>query len=149
GAQPAGHALGAALLVGEHPVGAPRPGRDGPGPHGVVRAGALLLGVLHRHLLLQQVPEGERHAPEGGPHVAGLPLRPLEDLDPDRHQDPTTAPGARRAAAGAAARARRAEPRTTSPRSTTTKSTRASARLSAVSAAPRATGPPSPSTSST
>src|SRR5438876_3112154 len=79
-AEPAGDALGAPLLVGEHPVRAAPAPRDGP----VV--GGLFLRVLHRHLGPEQVLQREGHALERGPHVGGLGPRSLQHLHVDRHQ---------------------------------------------------------------
>src|SRR3989454_966110 len=79
-AQPAGHALGASLLVGEHAVRAPPAGGERPVP------GALLLGVLHRDLGPKQVLQRQHHALERGPHVRHLRPRPPHHLDADRHQ---------------------------------------------------------------
>src|SRR5690349_4843109 len=98
-AQAAGDALGAALLVGQHAVCAAPALRDRP----VGRAA--LLGILHRHLGPEDVPEGEPHALECGPHVRRLGLRPLHDLHTDGHQ----------------ARSRTTVPATMRPRSSTKK----------------------------
>src|SRR6266581_3266833 len=98
-AQAAGHALGAALLVGEHAVRAAPALRDRP----VGRAA--LLGILHRHLGPEQVPEREPHALERGPQVGRLGRGPLHDLHTDGHQ----------------ARSRTTEPATMRPRSSTKK----------------------------
>src|SRR4029077_1977172 len=67
GAETAGDALRAPLLVGEHPVGAPPARRQAPRPHPVRPVGALLLRVLHRDPLLEHVLESERHPFERGP----------------------------------------------------------------------------------
>src|SRR5829696_4520170 len=95
GTQAAGYTLRAALFIGEHAVGAAPPLRDAPLPHAVVFVCALLLRVLHRHLLLEHVLEGERHSLEGGTNVADLALRPLQNLDADGHQDGTVTRRAR------------------------------------------------------
>src|SRR2546428_66878 len=79
-AQPAGHALGASLLVGEHAVRAPPARGERPVP------GALLLGVLHRDPGPKQVLQRQHHALERGPHVRHLRPRPPHHLDTDRHQ---------------------------------------------------------------
>src|SRR2546426_10049702 len=79
-AQAARYALGAPLLVGQHAVRAAPAGRDRP------VLGGLLLGVLHRDLRPEQVPEGERHALEGSAHVRRGGPRPFHQLHPDRHQ---------------------------------------------------------------
>src|SRR6266567_2345495 len=98
-AKAAGHALGAALLVGEHAVRAAPALRDRP----VGRAA--LFGILHRYLRPEDVPEGEPHPLERGPQVGRLGLRPLHDLHTDGHQ----------------ARSRTTEPDTMRPRSSTKK----------------------------
>ena len=84
GAEPAGHALGPALLVGHHAVGTPPPGGNGVDAPGI--GGALFLGILHRHLGLEHVLEGEGHPLERRADVAHLALGTLEDLHFDCHQ---------------------------------------------------------------
>src|SRR5690606_15707638 len=133
GAEAAGHALGAPLLVGEHPVRAAPPGRERPGAAHVT--GALLFRILHRHLRLEHVLEGEREPLERGAYVAHLPLGALQDLDADGHQPVTGARGrpARvesAAACAATLRRRASEPETMSPLSRTRKSRNARMTLS-------------------
>src|SRR2546422_3441725 len=86
GAQPAGDAFGAPLLVGEHAVGAAPARRERP-----VLA-ALFLRVLHRHLRPPQVAERERHALERGAEVGRLGAGPLHHLHADGHVSAAPAP---------------------------------------------------------
>src|SRR5205814_8285884 len=108
--QAARHALGAALLVGEHAVRAAPPRGERP-----VLA-ALLLGILHRHLGPEQVPERQGHPLERRPHVGHLRAWPFHHLHADRHQASAT------------------EPATMRPRSSTKNNGTASVRFSANSA---------------
>src|SRR5687767_11582324 len=80
GAQAARDAFRAALLVGEHPVRA-APAR---GERPVL--GRLLLGILHRHLLAEDVAERQRHTLERRAQIRRLLGGPFEDLHADRHQ---------------------------------------------------------------
>src|ERR1041385_6452444 len=86
-AEAAGDALGAPLLVSQHPVGAAPTVGEGPGA-ALPLGRAPLFGVLHRHRRPEQVPEGQRHPLQRGPDVAHLALRPLHHLHTDRHLSP-------------------------------------------------------------
>src|SRR5690348_7785078 len=79
-AQPARHALGPSLLVGQHAVGA-APAR---GQRPLV--GGLLLGILHRHLGPPKVAERQRHPLQGSTQIRGFRSRSLHDFDADCHQ---------------------------------------------------------------
>src|SRR5689334_12928806 len=80
GAEAARDALGAPLLVGEHPVRPAPPLGQRP------VAAALFLGVLHRHLGPPEVTERQGHALEGGAEVRRLGPRALHHFHADRHQ---------------------------------------------------------------
>src|SRR5205823_9149976 len=90
GTESARDALGASLLVGEHAVRAAPPRGERP-----VLA-ALLLGILHRHLGPEQVPERQGHPLERRPHIGHLRARPFHHLHADRHQASATAPATMR-----------------------------------------------------
>src|SRR5260370_10356836 len=78
--QPARHAFGPSLLVGQHAVRAAPARRQRP------VLGALLLGVLHRHLGPEQAAEREQHALQRGAHVRRPRPGPLHHLHGGGHQ---------------------------------------------------------------
>src|SRR5262245_41863677 len=96
GTQSTRHAFRLAVFGREHAVCA-TPAR---------RQRTLLVGVLDRHLLSEEVRQRERHAFERRAHVARFPDRSFENLHADGHQSapPSVAAGVRRSRSNRAAR---------------------------------------------